>query len=174
MHSHFKCLLFLTFAVFAVVSCKERKEKDGTPDVALVDGPTPSPDDIEPMPVFEDDPMVDYADLDYESDGSFSFEKKPFTGVAETKGKDGSVTKHYEFEDGVFHGITSEVNEDGTKTLTHWDMGKRHGENTYWNADGSVQKVQMYDHDVVVESTDPADQEEIENAKKAQLENPAL
>jgi len=114
---------------------------------------------------------VPYSELGYESDGTYSLRGRAFNGVATESHKNGKVSKHYEFKDGVFHGKTEEFYEDGTPmTLTHWDKGQRHGENTYWESDGSVQKKQVYDHDVVIESTDSHDQEEIEKRKKAESE----
>ena len=60
------------------------------------------------------EPTVDYSELEYQSDGSFSRGGKPFTGTATgTHGKSGKISQSYQFKEGKLHGLVREWYETG-------------------------------------------------------------
>ncbi len=125
-------------------------------------GPTKTIETAESPPVKEDGTValpVEYDKLDWKDD-VFLYEDKPFSGVAVSKYKNGQMSKRYEFKDGKYHGTTREWYENGERSaMTQFENGKRHGPNVYWDETGKEIKRQKYEHDVVVESTDPTEVE---------------
>lgn len=102
---------------------------------------------------------VDYKKLGYENE-KFTSEGKLFTGAAVRKDKQGRIRAHYEYKDGVLHGLTEEWYTNGVKSVeTPFTAGQRHGTNQYWNTDGSLLKRQIWRDGKLVESTDPHDLE---------------
>lgn len=92
---------------------------------------------------------VDYKDVNYEPDGSFSYKGKPFTGIAREKHKNGQPSKEYPMRNGRIHGVMREWWDNGQQSAeTNFEDGKRHGLNRYWSKDGKLIKEQVYDHDV--------------------------
>ncbi len=98
---------------------------------------------------------VDYAKLDWKNE-LFVFEGKAFTGIAEQKFRDGKLKARYGYLEGRIHGLVEEWYANGQKsTETNFEKNQRHGANTYWDQSGKVIKRQRWDHDKLVESSDP-------------------
>jgi hypothetical protein len=126
--------------------------KDPSPATPSAETPaTPPPGAKNDDPVIE---RVNYADLEYAADGTFTHNGKKFTGTAEEFHKDGTtLSKLYEFRDGKFDGTTREYYANGQiSASTQWQEGQRHGANMYWNEHGKATKRQRYEHDVAVET----------------------
>lgn len=114
-------------------------------DPAPTNAPPPAPDPT----------AVDYAKLDWKND-LFLLGGKPFTGVAEQRYRDGKLKARYHYQNGMIHGIVEEWYANGQQsTETHFEKNQRHGANTYWDQTGKVIKRQRWDHDKLVESSDP-------------------
>jgi len=96
---------------------------------------------------------VSYNDLEYENDGSFSREGKPFTGEAiDFHKKTGRKSKSYQFKDGKLHGLIREWYEDGTMSgKKFYKAGKRHGLTEYWDEKGKLTAQKKYVDDEHVE-----------------------
>jgi hydroxypyruvate isomerase len=85
-----------------------------------------------------------------EKDEIWSLDGVPFTGVAIKYSDDGKVLlRRWEMKEGHLHGLVEEWWDNGKKmTETHFENGKRHGENRYWYMNGDPQKLQIYEHGV--------------------------
>ena len=96
---------------------------------------------------------VEYAKLEYESDGSFSFDGKPFTGTAtDQHKKTGTRSKAYQFKEGKLHGLVREWYADGTPAAKKfYKEGKRHGKTEYWDEKGKLTATKIYKDDVHVD-----------------------
>lgn len=102
---------------------------------------------------------VDFKVLGFENN-LFTFEGKPFSGVAIKKDKQGRLRGRYEYAEGRFDGLTQEWYTNGVKSAqTRFVRGMRHGTNEYFNTDGSLLKRQLWREDKLVESTDKHDME---------------
>ncbi len=143
-------VLAFAFVLPLVVLPACGKKNPATPSAAETSA-TPPPGAANDGPVVL---RVDYADLEYAADGTFTHEGEKFTGIAEEFHKDGTtLAKLYEFKDGQFDGTTREYYENGQiSASTQWQEGQRHGANMYWNEEGKETKRQRYDHDVAVET----------------------
>ena len=144
-------VLSLVFAfalpIAGPVSCE--KELPGADSNANASTPPPGATNDGPAVA-----LVEYADLEYASDGTFTLDGKKFSGVAQEFHKDGTtISKRYEYKDGLFEGTTREYYENGQiSASTQWKAGQRHGANMYWNEQGKEMKRQRYEHDVAVET----------------------
>jgi hypothetical protein len=77
----------------------------------------------------------------------FEYEHTPFTGLAVERWPNGKLKQRWPMEDGKWHGLVEEWDASGQQRVaTNFDHGARNGKNTYWNPDGSVQKMQLFDH----------------------------
>jgi len=154
-------LLFLVLSLFllGLASCGKETTttvpKPGVPETAPPGAPNDGPAD----------PRVDYADLEYASDGTFTLDGKKFNGIAQEFHKDGTtLSKLYEYKDGMFEGTTREYYENGQiSASTQWQKGQRHGPNLYWDKEGKETKRQLYEHDVAVETVIPGEEAETPN-----------
>jgi antitoxin component YwqK of YwqJK toxin-antitoxin module len=91
--------------------------------------------------------VVRYEDLVWKNDVYFHA-GQPFTGLATAAHGDGKPKGEYPFVAGRFHGVVREWWENGVQAVeTHFEEGKRHGNNTYWDQTGRLTKEQVYDHD---------------------------
>ncbi|MGK0184506.1 MAG: hydroxypyruvate isomerase [Verrucomicrobiales bacterium] len=83
-----------------------------------------------------------------ENEGVWSLDGAPFTGAAIKHSEDGKILlRRWEMKNGLLHGLVEEWWDNGKKmTETHFDNGKRHGENRYWYMSGDPQKLQIYEH----------------------------
>ncbi len=135
--------LALALPLVALPACG--KKKTGT--VATEESPATPPGA---------EARVPYDRLEYAADGTFTLDGKKFTGVAQEFHPDGkTLSKLYEYKDGVFDGTTREYYENGqASSSTQWQKGKRHGANLYWDEDGNAIKRQRYEHDVAVETVE--------------------
>jgi hypothetical protein len=160
--SAFLLLTASLMAALSLSSCKKNTSGTNAAEVEVLEKPPANiPGALNDGPHVQ---RVDYADLQYLSNGSFLYkgpndtEALPFTGIAEEKHKNGKFSKQYEIENGFFHGETREYYETGKPhTLTTFVNGKRHGPNVYYNPDGTVMKRQKYEQDVVVFSSDESE-----------------
>ena len=96
-------------------------------------------------------PEVQIASLK-ENGGRWTFDGKPFSGVAIKHSDDGKVLlRRWEIKEGKLHGLVEEWWDNGKKmTETNFVNGKRHGENRYWYMSGDPQKLQIYEHGVSI------------------------
>ncbi|MBM4153897.1 MAG: hypothetical protein FJ221_02555 [Lentisphaerae bacterium] len=98
---------------------------------------------------------VDYAKLDWRNE-LFMLDGKPFNGTAEQRHREGKLKARYRYLDGKIHGLVEEWYANGQKsTETNFENNQRHGANTYWDQAGKVIKKQRWEHDKLVESSDP-------------------
>lgn len=89
---------------------------------------------------------VNYKDLGWENE-KFTWEGKPFSGVASEKHKNGQPKNRWEIKDGVPHGVVREWYDNGQMMVeTHYENNKRHGLNRYWTKEGQLFKEQVYEH----------------------------
>lgn len=89
---------------------------------------------------------ADWDDLKFTGTNRFKYRSENFTGVATRKQKDGKVDMRVEMKDGVYDGVVEEwYPNEKKKTVSNFKEGKRHGKNTYWNEDGSLQKEQVWE-----------------------------
>lgn len=97
-------------------------------------------------------PKVAYSKLEYENDGSFSLDGKPFTGTAEDTHKNGKQSKSYMFEKGLLNGLIREWYDNGQISAKKlYKKGKRHGLTEYWDEKGELTAKKIYKDDVHVE-----------------------
>ncbi|MCP5116735.1 MAG: hypothetical protein GY953_38400 [bacterium] len=96
---------------------------------------------------------VAYTKLEYENDGSFSLDGKPFTGTAsDSHKKNGERSKSYQFKDGQLHGLVREWYENGQMSgKKFYKEGKRHGKTEYWDEEGKLTATKIYKDDVHVD-----------------------
>ena len=94
-----------------------------------------------------------YRKLEYENDGSFSLDGKPFTGTAtDTHKKSGNKSKNYQFKDGKLHGLVREWYDNGKLSgRKFYKEGKRHGKTEYWDEEGNLTDTKIYRDDVHVD-----------------------
>ena len=92
---------------------------------------------------------VEYDKLEYENDGSFSLDGKPFTGTAtDVHKKSGNRSKNYQFKDGKLHGLIREWYDNGKMAAKKfYDEGKRHGKTEYWDEAGKLTSTKIYKDD---------------------------
>ena len=102
---------------------------------------------------YELEKTVSYSKLEYENDGSFSFEGKGFTGTAtDVHRKSGKKSKNYQFEDGKLHGLIREWYDNGQMAAKKfYKNGKRHGKTEYWDEKGELTATKIYKDDVHVD-----------------------
>lgn len=92
-------------------------------------------------------PSVAYDDLEWKDD-LFCFQGVPFTGTAWKKHPNGQPAGDYPLTNGRLNGVVQEWWDNGARSVeTHFESGKRHGSNRYWDRDGKLIKEQIYDHD---------------------------
>lgn len=86
----------------------------------------------------------------------FTYEGKPFTGIATEFHPDGKPKQRWSMKDGKWHGLVQEWYPSGQQSVaTNFLEGKRHGENSYFNPDGTVQKKQLWDNDTLLKDEHP-------------------
>ena len=92
---------------------------------------------------------VEYSELEYENDGSFSLDGKPFTGTAtDAHKKSGKPSKNYQFKDGKLHGLIREWFDNGQLAAKKfYKEGMRHGKTEYWDEDGELTATKIYKDD---------------------------
>jgi len=91
--------------------------------------------------------VVGYDELVWKND-VYLHEGQPFTGLAIAVHDDGKPKGEYPYLDGRFHGVVREWWENGVQAVeTHFEKGKRHGKNTYWDQKGRLTKEQVYEQD---------------------------
>ena len=127
--------LISCIAIAGVISCGE-----GMPDPK-----TSEPEEPEEELVVIEEP-IDYDELDWK-DQRFFYKGNPFTGTTFSYHDDGeTLRKKGTMRNGVYHGVYREWWENGQmQTETNFTKGIRHGDNTYWDKDGSLIKEQVYD-----------------------------
>ena len=92
-------------------------------------------------------PAVAYDDLEWKDD-LFYFQGALFTGTALKKHPNGQAAGEYPLTEGRLDGVVQEWWDNGARSVeTHFENGKRHGSNRYWNKEGKLIKEQIYDHD---------------------------
>ena len=90
-------------------------------------------------------PTVAFDDLGWKDD-RYTIGDKPFSGVAIQKHSDGSTKARWELKDGAPHGVVTEFTPEGIQIVeTHFTDGIRDGTNTYWDEQGTLIKIQVYD-----------------------------
>ena len=95
------------------------------------------------------EPTVEYSKLEYENDGSFSLDGKPFTGTAtDVHKKSGKRSKNYQFKGGQLHGLVREWYDNGQMAAKKfYQEGKRHGKTEYWDEAGELTATKIYKDD---------------------------
>ncbi len=103
---------------------------------------------------------VDYKQLGYDNE-LFTLDGKPYSGVAIKKDKQGRKRGRYEYASGKLTGIAEEWFTNGVKCVeTSFANGVRNGTNTYWGADGSLLKRQVWRDGKLIDSTEKHDLEQ--------------
>jgi antitoxin component YwqK of YwqJK toxin-antitoxin module len=89
---------------------------------------------------------VNYDEIDWKED-VYYHNGKPFTGRTIQLHADGTIRTEWEIKNGLMHGIAREYDEAGNQLVeTEFHKGKRHGNNYYWDAAGTMIKHQIYEH----------------------------
>ncbi len=94
--------------------------------------------------------VVAYAQLQW-NDGVFTLNGQPFTGVAEQRDRQGRLRARYPMVNGRLHGQVEEWYTNGVKsTETMFENNQRHGTNRYWDVQGRLIKIQVWQHDQLI------------------------
>ena len=96
---------------------------------------------------------VPYDDLEYQPDGVFLYNGKPFSGIAYENDDAGLRKCVIAFVDGREHGAAQSFFKDGKlKTETLYDKGRKHGIERAWFDDGNLKIENLFEYGVLMKS----------------------
>src|SRR5215467_12546606 len=89
--------------------------------------------------------------LDYPGDGYYYLDDEPFTGVAVSLYKDGSVKSEIEYKQGLKWGLERHwFASSKLEAETEMQRGVVHGKERVWYADGQLKEEGEYEHGVTL------------------------